>query len=78
MYFLLSGKEPFMDSLPNLVFKRILNLDYSFDHMIWKKISLDAKNLIRAMLKNVDERIKMDDILNHSWFKKYLHKKGSI
>ncbi len=69
MYFLLSGKPPFFHENKAELFKKIKHDHISFQHEIWKNISLDAIKLIKSLLnKDPRERPRAQKILTHSWF----------
>lgn len=72
-YLLLTGYLPYDD--PNSereVIRQTLNDPVPFHSEIWKKISFDAKNFIeKCLTKNPYHRIKIKDLLEHSWFQKY-------
>jgi serine/threonine protein kinase len=44
-----------------------------FDTEEWEPVSVEAKELIKSMLSvDVDERISIDEALDHKWFGKAL------
>jgi serine/threonine protein kinase len=44
----------------------------TFSQKIWAKISEDCKDIISKMLQgNPDNRITVDEALEHKWFTKY-------
>ncbi|CAG4982930.1 unnamed protein product [Parnassius apollo] len=65
----LSGYLPFSPDYKDLSLReQILRGQYKFSVAHWKKISLPAKLLMKRMLTvNVQKRITLDEILNHSW-----------
>lgn len=68
LYFLLSGEQPFPGKNDEEVFQKIRRGNYSFSAPAWQKISDDAKNLIRLLLKfNPNERCSADQALNNQW-----------
>ena len=67
IYFLLSGKPPFLGQNDVETLKKIKNIDYKFDEKEWKDISEDAKDLIRHMLVKEEERYTTDQVLSHKW-----------
>jgi calcium/calmodulin-dependent protein kinase I len=68
IYILLSGYPPFYaDSAPAL-FKKIMDVKYDFDDMVWDDISDDAKDLIQHLLvKQSAKRFSAREVLEHSW-----------
>ena len=70
LYILLSGYLPFSGDNAAEVFEKISEGRFDFHHREWKKVSDDAKDLIRRLL-TVDpkKRIKCGDALKHPWFK---------
>lgn len=47
VYILLSGRPPFRGKTKHEIFRSILQHDLSFDHQIWEKISVEAKDFIK-------------------------------
>ena len=71
LYILLSGEPPFYDEDSFLLYELIKNVDYSFEHPIWKQISSEAKDLIEKLLvANPNERLTGEQIMAHPWFTK--------
>jgi calcium-dependent protein kinase len=69
MYVLLSGILPFNANSKELLFRRILNTEPTFNENIWNEISLEAKDLIkRLLIKNPEKRIDIEEAYNHPWF----------
>ncbi|CAI7770164.1 unnamed protein product [Closterium sp. NIES-53] len=63
LYAMLSGKWPLFRGG-----KRVLDEKVDFASSDWKKVSSDAKDLIRRMLcVDVNERFTIDDVLAHPW-----------
>ncbi|CAD8065720.1 unnamed protein product [Paramecium sonneborni] len=70
LYFLLSGFLPFDAPFPEDIIKNILDSNYDLSDSFWQKISETAKDLITKLLnKDPDERISLDEALNHPWIK---------
>lgn len=66
LFELLTGSPPFEGSNQNILFENILN------HKVkWPtRFNAMAKDLIQKLLKtNPQERIKLDEIVDHPWFK---------
>ena len=74
LFYMLSGILPFDDISDNeeLIAKMIVFNDCEFENNIWKKRSNDVVDLIKkCLVKNPQKRIKIDDFLNHKWFKEF-------
>lgn len=70
LYILLSGYLPFSGDNAAEVFEKISEGRFDFHHREWKKVSEEAKDLIKRLL-TVDpkKRIKPGEALKHPWFK---------
>lgn len=68
LYVLLCGYLPFTGSKPEIMYRRVVRGDYSFDEEDWAGVTDDAKNLINCLLQ-IDplKRINSDDALSHPW-----------
>lgn len=67
---ILAGYPPFYGETNQEVFRKILNVDYSFDETYWANISEEAKDMIRHLLvPNQQERWSVEDALNCEWIK---------
>ena len=68
LYTLIYGRPPFETSDVKQTYRKIKANQYAFpDHTYVKE---DAKDLIKSLLKpNPSERLKIDDILEHPFFK---------
>ena len=75
LYSLLTGIPPFWDMDPQKVLKKIKNIQYDFNHEIFKKISPLVVDLIKRMLVPRDGRLTTDQILEHKWMKIELNNK---
>ena len=49
-YILISGQMPFDDQNKMVLYKKILNADYSTDGEAWTNVSKNAKNFINSLL----------------------------
>lgn len=68
LYVLLSGVPPFFGKNDNEILTNILVKEVKFDGKVWKNISAEAKNLIKAMLtKEVPIRITAQDVYTSEW-----------
>ena len=68
LYTLIFGKKPFYKKKEEELYKIIINGEYSFPENC--QISEDLKDLIKKILViDVNERIKLDQILNHNFLK---------
>jgi len=72
MYILLCGYPPFYSNhgaaiSPGMK-KRIRNGQYEFPNPEWSRVSNDAKDLIRGLLKTVpEERLPIDGVIRNKW-----------
>jgi calcium-dependent protein kinase len=64
---MLSGCPPFEGDSEEETFKLIQNLEYDFDDESFDNVSEEAKNLIRNILTYEDQRLSLDEILEHDW-----------
>ena len=74
LYLMLSGTLPFDDEDDNeeKIAKLAVYSEVRFPKNIWGKRSNEVIDLIkRCLIKEPKFRIKVDDILNHEWIKKY-------
>lgn len=71
MYILLVGYPPFNGNDDVEIFKNILHAPVIFDKDDWKDITPGAINLLMNLLdKNPDNRIAIDEIFKHNWFRR--------
>ena len=70
LFFIISGKPPFIGENEMEIKKKILSIDYKFNDS-WKNVSDDAKDLISHMLVKEDNRFTAEQVLQHPWIKKY-------
>ena len=69
-YYLLSGRQPFIASNQEDLYKKILQTDYNFEGPVWQGISRQAKHFIEALIEpNVDKRMTCVQALEHPWIK---------
>ena len=69
MYILLTGKIPFYGENDQEIANRILKKKIDVENERWAGISPEAKDLVLRMLaRKVNERIKIPEILKHTWF----------
>jgi len=68
MYVLLCGYPPFYGETDAEVLSKVKAGHYSFSGGEWKRVSEDAKDLIRRLLKiNPNDRFTSEEALNHPW-----------
>ena len=78
LYILLSGLPPFQGKNNKETFKLIEECNLKFDDHKWKKISEEAKDLVKKCLeKDVNKRIKAIDALRHPFILNNTNAKGS-
>ncbi|SOV81309.1 calcium-dependent protein kinase 5 [Plasmodium sp. gorilla clade G3] len=72
MYILLCGYPPFNGKNNDEILKKVKKGEFVFDSNYWARVSDDAKDLICQCLNyNYKERIDVEQVLNHRWFKKF-------
>jgi calcium-dependent protein kinase len=69
LYILLSGNPPFFSKSEEKLKQKICKMKYNFDLPQFSKISQDAKNLIRQIFVDRDNRPTIADVLNSTWVK---------
>ena len=69
LYILLSGEPPFNGHNDNEIYRRICKMTFTFPENKWRKISKEAKELIKMMLSPEDKRPTATQVLEHEWFK---------
>ena len=69
LFLLLSGKLPFSGDDDKEILAKIKSVKYNMDDDLWKNISDEAKDLIKHMLVNENERFSAKEVLAHPWFK---------
>lgn len=68
LYILLSGSPPFFEDERADLFEKIKTASYEFEDSVWGNISVEAKDLVRGILKaNPAERLNCDQMLQHPW-----------
>jgi hypothetical protein len=79
LYYMLCGHLPFKGNKEVVIAEKIVNDDLEFDDDEWEVRSKKVRELIISCLKKEpEERITIDDFLNHPWFKKNLKPKNSV
>ena len=79
LYYMLCGHLPFKGNKEKVIAEKIVNDDLEFDEDEWEVRSKKVRELIESCLKKEpEERITIDDFLNHPWFKKNLKPKISM
>lgn len=75
MYFLLSGKLPFLSNNEASLFQLVRKGIFNFDSSEWVKVSTNAKSLILKLLNvNPKKRISAQQALDHPWFESFKKK----
>lgn len=78
LYVLLSGNSPFTGKTERGITESILRGSFTFSGNVWNGISDAAKNLIIQLLKfNPDERIPIENVMNHPWLSAIVPKSPS-
>ena len=71
-YILLAGYSPFSaDQGQEVLFKKILRVQYEFHSEFWATVSEEAKDFIRRLLNpNPLQRLTVDEALQHTWVRR--------
>lgn len=70
-YMLLSGSKPFWGDTKKEVADKIVECEYNMDSQVWKTITQDAQDFVKALLqKSPEKRLSAKEALNHTWLKK--------
>ena len=78
LFYILCGHLPFKGNREVIIAEKIVNDDLEFEQDEWEDRSRKAKELIKSCLKKEpEERISINEFLNHSWIKKNLKQNGS-
>ncbi len=79
LFYMLCGHLPFKGNKEVIIAEKIVNDDLEFDDEEWEVRSKKVRELISSCLKKEpEERISIDDFLNHPWFKKVMKPKNSV
>jgi serine/threonine protein kinase len=79
LFLTLSGHLPFMGSKQDAIARKIVYDDVEFDEDEWENRSQKVQDLISCCLeKKAEDRIKINQFINHPWFKKNMKPKLSI
>jgi len=69
LYIMLCGKPPFYSQNEEELKNKIISMKYDFNYPEFKKISQDAKDLIKSILVPQEQRPSVMDILETKWVK---------
>ena len=73
LFYMLTGHLPFKGNSKVIIADKIVNDDLEFDEDEWENKSKNAKKLIaNCLIKEPEDRITIDEFINHPWFKKYI------
>jgi calcium-dependent protein kinase len=78
LYALFAGEPPFYDTDPNIVIKKIQNIELSFSEEVWKNVSPEVIRLIKNILTKSEKRMTTDEILEDPWLKVSLDVKKCV
>ncbi len=79
LFLMLSGRLPFRGCKEQEVAEKIVYEALEFDEDDWETRTQKVQDLIsRCLEKKAEDRITIDEFLNHPWFKKNLKQKYSI
>lgn len=68
LFRLLSGQRPFPSTDHDILRTYTVQLRYDVDSQDWEGVSSSAKDLVRHLLINREERLTVQQALNHEWF----------
>lgn len=73
---MLCGQHPFKANNNMEFCEQVLNNQVHFNQKEWRKISIQAKTMIKGMLvKNPKKRLSIIELLVNKWMKKYCNLK---
>ena len=79
LFYMLCGHLPFKGNKEVIIAEKIVNDDLEFDEEEWEVRTKKVRDLITSCLKKEpEERISIDDFINHPWFKKLMKPKNSV
>ena len=79
LFYMLSGRLPFRGSKEQEVAEKIVYEQLEFDEDDWETRTQKVQDLISLCLeKKAEDRIKINDFINHPWFKKNMKPKLSM
>ena len=79
LFYMLSGRLPFRGKKEQEVAEKIVYEPLEFDEDDWETRSQKVQDLISCCLqKKKEDRITIDEFINHPWFKKNMKQKYSI
>jgi calcium-dependent protein kinase len=67
LYVIIEGNYPFRSNTPEGIQKRILSMDFTCNENIWSEKPLAKDLLMKILVKNPEERIKLPNLLKHRW-----------
>lgn len=68
LFRLLSGERPFPSNNSQILKRHTVELRYNVSSGDWENVSGAAKDMIRKLLINKQERLTASEALNHRWF----------
>ena len=79
LFYMLSGRLPFRGSKEQEVAEKIVYEQLEFDEDDWETRTQKVQDLISCCLeKKAEDRIKINQFINHPWFKKNMKPKLSM
>jgi len=74
LYTLLSGKHPFSTVGEEMVSQIMQGKVRSMTGMVWDKVTITAKSLVRSLLEtDPEKRLSAEEVLKHPWFSEDRH-----
>ena len=68
LFKLLSGERPFPSENERILVRRTVDLRYNVQGGDWNNVLASAKDLVRHLLINWQERLTAEQALDHAWF----------
>jgi serine/threonine protein kinase len=73
LFRLLSGERPFPSNNSQVLKRHTIELRYNVQGSDWEGVSTAAKDMVRKLLINDQERLTAEEALQHHWFKETGH-----
>ena len=75
-YLMLTGRLPFHDRIDREIARKAVFCEPDYSDLLWDGISDEAKDFVKKLLKKKgNERMTIEETLDHEWIKKYAKEK---
>lgn len=78
LYIMLCGCPPFEGNDTEETFKLIERIEYDFEDELFDSVSEEAKDLISKILTPEDQRLTLEQVLEHPWIYKSMHSTEAV